>query len=155
MYAGTWFGKIVRFNRKTGRIVWQLRFMDKKEGFAFNTGGGERFYVYDNKLGMVLTSGIILALNIKDGSVVWKKDVSTSMYTLTNLYLHNGRIYVHGWGPNIGCYSAENGDKLWIYTPPSTPGADARTVGAPMIVGDYLLDSNCGGDFYVIKLESQ
>ena len=154
VYAGTWFGKVVRLDRKTGKIIWQLRLMDKSDGTAYNLQG-TRFYVYEKKLETVLTSGIILALNVKDGSVAWEKDVSTKVYALMDLCLHNGKIYVHGWGPNIGCFSAKNGDELWLYTPPSIPGAEARTCGAPMVIGDYLVDANCNGDFYVMKLENQ
>ena len=155
VYCGTWFGKVVRLNRKNGKMIWQRRLIDPRDGSAFDLGGGGKLYVYDNKLEMVLTSGIILALNTSDGSVAWEKDVSSSIYALNDMYLHDGRIYVHGWGPNIGCFSAENGDKLWIYTPPYTPGEEARTVGAPMVIGNYLVDGNCGGDLYVMKLEEQ
>jgi len=154
VYAGTWFGKIVRLDRRTGKIIWQLRLMDKNEGTAYQPGWGGRFYVYNNKLEMVLTSGIILALNVKDGSIAWEKDVVTKVDSLDDLYLSNGKIYVHGWGPTIGCFSAENGDELWLYTPPYTPGAEQRVGGAPMVIGDYLVDANCNGDFYVMKLEN-
>jgi len=72
--------------------------------------------------------------------------------SLDDLYLDNGRIYVHGWGPNIGCFSAEDGKKLWIYAPPDS---DYRVGGTPMVIGDYLLDTTQYGDVYVIKLNEK
>jgi len=150
VYAGTWFGDIIRFDRRTGEKIWEERLMDK-EGAAYQPGWGGRFWVYKDKLLMVLTSSIILALNTKDGSVAWQKDVSI-LCSLDDLYLDNGRIYVHGWGPNIGCFSAEEGKKLWIYAPPDS---SYRVSGTPMVVGDYLLDTTQYGDVYVIKLNEK
>ena len=57
-------------------------------------------------------------------------------------------------GSNDRVLFCRNGDELWLYTPPSIPGAAARTCGAPMVIGDYLVDANCNDDFYIIKLEN-
>jgi len=151
VYAGTWFGDIIRFDKRTGKKIWEERLMDK-EGFAYQPGWGGRFWVYKGKLEMVLTSSIILALNTKDGSVAWQKDGTGVLGALHDLYLDNGRIYVHGLGPNIGCFSAEDGKQLWIYTPPDS---DQRVSGAPIVVGDYLVDTTQNGDVYVIKLNEK
>ena len=151
VYAGTWFGKIIRFDRRTGEKIWEERLMDK-EGMHCEPGWGGRFWVYKDKLLMVLTRGIILALNTKDGSVAWQKDVSITLCALHDLYLDKGRIYVHGYASNIGCFSAEDGKKLWIYAPPDS---DYRVSGTPMVIGDYLVDTTQYGDVYVIKLNEK
>lgn len=151
IYAGTWFGRIIRFDKRTGEKKWDIR-LTHGEGTHYEPGWGGRFWVYKDKLEMVLTSGIILALNTKDGSVAWQTDVAMTLGALFNLCLENGRIYVHGWGYNIGCFSAEDGKQLWIYTPPDS---DQRIGGAPMVVGDYLVDADQVGNVYIIKLHEK
>ncbi|ACR79764.1 PQQ-binding-like beta-propeller repeat protein [Kosmotoga olearia] len=148
VYAATWFGLVVRLKRDTGEVVWKRRyFPDDSSVHPVNWGFGNRLQIYDDKLILMRPAGYIYALNTENGDVVWK---AWTRYSADDVYLdkESGRIYVHNWGPEIRCYSAEDGKLIWMY---EYEGGEGRVGGAPYKVGKYIFDGDTGGNFYILE----
>lgn len=62
-------GRAAAIDKKNGEIIWEIKLSQyHKGGLSFSIG---QLMVEDDKL-FIATSGVLLCLNAKDGSLLWK-----------------------------------------------------------------------------------
>ena len=75
-------GRVAAINRKTGDVVWEVKIKEYIKGsFSYSYG---QISVEDNKI-FLGTSGILLCLSTKDGSLIWKNELKGWGYGFVSL----------------------------------------------------------------------
>jgi len=97
------------FDAASGRRLWEVNFSDSSEKKATLFGGG----VASDGVNIYATNGIgdVAALNINDGSVIWK--VRPAGPLRGSPTLSNGNIYVMTQDNQIYALSARTGSREW------------------------------------------
>jgi len=75
-------GRVAAINKKTGDIVWEVK-LKEYVGSSLTYSFGQ-ISVEDNKI-FVGTTGILLCLSTKDGSLVWKNELKGWGYGFVSL----------------------------------------------------------------------
>ncbi len=104
---------------------WIVR--DIQAGYASPVSDGERIYIVDN-------GGVLLALNVKDGSLAWRKNLGTVQKS--SPVLADGKMYVGTesgkfYVLKVGAAGAEIVDEDEL--PPSSDGEPEHIIASPAV----------------------
>ena len=128
-------GSLVALDLDTGLVNWQHfvampsgrteleRLVDVDGAFAVS---GSLVYA-------VSYQGKAMAVDLYTGDLVWEKALSS----VAGLIAHGGRVFVVDDQSHVWALNARNGEVSWVQTQ-----LQARGLGAPVIVGNYLVVSD-------------
>lgn len=131
-------GLVVAMNRATGAILWQTEFDDAVLG---------RIGYQGRMLVCPVRTGEVTALNIKDGSTLWKTPISGNAPVLGGCAIAGSRVYAVSSDGYLAILDAEDGHVLEkIYLNDQGKPGMGLTLSTPCIVGERILvGSETGG----------
>ncbi len=123
----TYAGSVFCLRKTTGEKLWSTyvsRDSFRNESFyASPSTDGRRLYT-------VARSGKVVALDARDGDIVWTGRVGGLGYTTPAVA--DGKVFVGGFDGRLRAYQATTGRELW-----QTP-VGGRILGAPVVIGDLV-----------------
>ena len=136
-------GEAFCLDAEKGKVIWHKSFM-KGLGFKRTTWGQSGSPLIIDNLVIYNVGGKGIALNKKDGSVVWESGKAPSGYATAVPFMAGGQkcIALFGFKDIIGLVAA-TGKELWRY-----PWKTKHDVNAadPIIVGDMIFVSSGYGE---------
>jgi len=158
VYALGGNGDLSSLNAKTGRIVWAMNVMQKFGGESPNWGVSESPLVIGEKL--LITAGgpgaSIVALNKKDGSLIWKSQSDGAGYS-SGMPLQVGNItqVVFFTQRRALGLDLKDGKLLWEYPRAAN---DVANVATPIVRGNRVFissDYGTGAGMVEIKADGK
>jgi outer membrane protein assembly factor BamB len=147
-------GKLHCIDKKTGKVLWSHDLITEFHGTVRVNGYSCSPIAYKDKIVMMVggPSSSLIAFNIKDGSVIWKKHDfknSTSSPIIINVDGQD-QLVAFMYGEIVGV-DPNSGNLLWSYPHPAEFGLNTST---PVWGPDNLLfmSSGYGGGSRVLKL---
>ena len=138
-------GVLYCFDIKQRRSVWRKKITDENEK-NHNIGGG--FALLNDKVIINSAYGDVIALSIKNGSILWKKNVFSPLRSAPTIYKNN--ILSLTLDNKLIVINSENGDTLWEHE-----GVINNTtiMGSPKVGVDdnIIIVPYSNGDFYALN----
>lgn len=128
-------GYIYSLNKQTGKINWS---------YKTNAPIYADPSVYDNKLFVCSDDNNIYCLSF-DGSLIWKKDLSTTFISSCSFYENN--IIVSGVDGIIHSLDINSGNENWQFKTSGTIN------GSTLVVKDKALISSLDRNFYILNAD--
>lgn len=158
LYALGGNGDLSCLDAKTGRIVWAMNVLTKFGGENTNWGISESPLVIDDKL-LVNAGGpgaSIVALNKKDGSLIWKSQSDKAGYS-SGMPVQMGNttqvvFFTHRRAVGL---DLKDGKLLWEY---ARPANDVANVATPVVRGNRVFissDYGTGAGLIEIKADGK
>src|ERR671914_2110026 len=151
-------GDLSAIDAKTGKLIWQMNVLQKFGGSNITWGISESPLVVGEKL-LVNPGGpgaSVVALNKKDGSLIWKSQSDRAGYSSGIPVEINGKtqvvFFTHSRGLGL---DLETGNLLWEYQKAANDVANAAT---PIVRGNRVFissDYGNGGGLVEIKADGQ
>ncbi|AKB52189.1 cell surface protein [Methanosarcina barkeri str. Wiesmoor] len=133
---------------KTNRIAWVSKDVSDATLSSSPVVAKGKVFVISGGAGMEEeTTGVVqlVALNESTGDTVWHTSIpKTVLGSWASPAYDNGRVFT-ATGHELGCYDAENGEKLWCFN--DTVGAGAVNSG-PAIADGMVIFSDWDGSHY-------
>jgi len=143
------FGKILAADRNglvqardlnDGHLIWKAEL-----GVHFSAGPGLG-------VGTVIlgtSDAEVIALNSENGDLLWKSLVSSEVLSVP--VIAKGIVIVRTTDGEIVALNEKNGGKLWSYEH-NAPALSVRGIGAPVIVGDNVIEGYDNGKLMALRL---
>ena len=143
------FGKILAADRNglvqardlnDGHLIWKAEL-----GVHFSAGPGLG-------VGTVIlgtSDAEVVALNSENGDLLWKSLVSSEVLSVP--VIAKGIVIVRTTDGEIVALNEKNGGKLWSYEH-NAPALSVRGIGAPVIVGDNVIEGYDNGKLMALRL---
>jgi len=125
---------------KTGDLVWEA---ETEVPFSGGPGMGAGTAILGS------SNAEVLALNSIDGKTLWKSTVSSEVLAVP--VVANGIVVVRTTDGSVIALDEKTGAKLWSYEV-SVPALSLRGTGAPIIVGDNVIDGYDNGKLMALRL---
>ena len=158
LYALGGNGDLSCLDAKTGRIVWAMNVLKKFGGENPNWGISESPLVIDDKL-LVNAGGpgaSIVALNKKDGSLIWKSQSDKAGYSSgMPVQIGNTTQVVFFTQQRAVGLDLKDGKLLWEY---ARPANDTANVATPVVRGNRVFissDYGTGAGLVEIKADGK
>jgi len=91
----------------------------------------------------------VVALNSENGDLLWKSLVSSEVLSVP--VIAKGIVIVRTTDGEIVALNEKNGGKLWSYEH-NAPALSVRGIGAPVIVGDNVIEGYDNGKLMALRL---
>lgn len=147
IYSGIGSGKVVAINSKNGLFIWETTYSPPKGVSEIERSNDttsdvvvDEFAVY-----VVSSNGNIAALNKLDGSILWKRALSS----FNGLILHKDLIYVTHNSGAIYCVDKNSQKVLW-----RNSDLLGRDVSKGYVFKDYLIVSDYEGYIHFLSLNN-
>lgn len=159
LYAIDTNGKVTSMNATTGAINWSVNYLEPYE--QRNTPVTAMAYS-QNLLFLSLSQEFALALNVKDGSVAWKKSLTDISRVAPAVY--NGNVYYLCIDNNLQVFDAKTGEKKWahvsIQEEAGLLGGSNITIASgnvvvPFASGELTVLTPAGSPLWVDQIASQ
>lgn len=150
-----------------GKVNWKVDLQEKYGEFGLNWGYASTPLLFENKLIIPVLHGMttndpsyLVALDPKDGKVLWKEDRPTDAVTespdayttpVPLKYKDRTEIIVSG-GDCVTAHDPETGKEIWRcegLNPRNNPYY--RTVASPLVVGEMVFACTKGGPMIALK----
>lgn len=158
LYALGGNGDLSCLDAKTGRIVWAINVLTKFGGENTNWGISESPLVIDEKL-LINAGGpgaSIVALNKKDGSLIWKSQSDKAGYSSgMPVQIGNTMQVVFFTHQRAVGLDLKDGKLLWEY---ARPANDTANVATPVVRGNRVFissDYGTGAGLVEIKADGK
>lgn len=158
LYALGGNGDLSCLDAKTGRIVWAINVLTKFGGENTNWGISESPLVIDDKL-LINAGGpgaSIVALNKKDGSLIWKSQSDKAGYSSAMpVQIGNTTQVVFFTHHRAVGLDLKDGKLLWEY---ARPANDTANVATPVVRGNRVFissDYGTGAGLVEIKADGK
>ena len=158
LYALGGNGDLSSLDAKTGRIIWTINVLTKFGGENTNWGISESPLVIDDKL-LINAGGpgaSIVALNKKDGSLIWKSQSDKAGYSSAMpLVIGNTTQVVFFTHQRAVGLDLKDGKLLWEY---ARPANDVANVATPVVRGNRIFissDYGTGAGLVEIKADGK
>jgi outer membrane protein assembly factor BamB len=132
----------------TGKPFWQVDLKpDNQHGNAF--GGGPCFW--NGKLYVSTGYAEVVALEPADGSVIWRKGVSSPVHSAPTVA--DNRIFVVTVDNELVALSANDGSRLWSHNGiPETAGLLGSA--SPAVEGEIVVVAYNSGELFALRVEN-
>ncbi len=147
IFAADRDGLVQARDLSTGKLAWEVEIEDEKENALHFSGGP----------GLGLTSVIlgtndaeIIALNIENGSTLWKTSVSSEVLSVP--VVANGIVILRTTDGSVIALNEKTGQKIWSYEH-NVPALTVRGTGAPLIIEDTLIEGYDNGKLMALRLD--
>jgi outer membrane protein assembly factor BamB len=147
IFAADRDGLVQARDLSTGKLAWEVEIEDEKENAIHFSGGP----------GLGLTSVIlgtndaeIIALNIENGSTLWKTSVSSEVLSVP--VVANGIVILRTTDGSVIALNEKTGQKIWSYEH-NVPALTVRGTGAPLIIEDTLIEGYDNGKLMALRLD--
>ena len=136
-------GEVAAFSEASGDRLWRISLSPETESGEEGFGGG--LAADGGKLMVVTGFGTVVALNIENGEVVWKKTVGAPIRTSPTAA--KGKLFFVTTDSRLYCLSVADGEEIWTYRglPGNTslisnvsPAVSGDTVVVPFTSGDVI-----------------
>lgn len=158
LYALGGNGDLSSLDAKTGRIIWTINALTKFGGENINWGISESPLVIDDKL-LINAGGpgaSIVALNKKDGSLIWKSQSDKAGYSSAMpIVIGNTTQVVFFTHQRAVGLDLKDGRLLWEY---ARPANDVANVATPVVRGNRIFissDYGTGAGLVEIKADGK
>lgn len=131
-------GELFCLDAGSGEVVWKLD-MQKPEGFGYSKPDwGFTGAPLVNGDQLLLNVGVAgMALNKKDGSILWRSKDAEAGYSTPYVFEKNGTEYAIVTNEkNYVCVETENGNVVWSHKWMTRYGVNAAD---PVVSGDFIL----------------
>lgn len=162
LYVADRHGKVVAFNPKDGKRVWQRNFSEyEKKGFFFfisrlwqkrisaKIGGG--LGVAYEKVFFGTENGDVYALDAKTGETIWHKTVKGEV--LAEPAIDEGIVAFNTGAGTLFALDAETGEQRWTYES-EVPPLSLRGVSAPVAASGGIITGTASGRLAVVIADS-
>jgi len=136
-------GEVAAFSEAGGDRLWRISLSPENESGEEGFGGG--LAADGGKLMVATGFGTVVALNIENGEVVWKKSVGVPIRTSPTAA--KGKLFFVTTDSRLYCISVADGEEIWTYRglPGNTslisnvsPAVSGDTVVVPFTSGDVI-----------------
>ena len=135
-------GLVTVFDKKAFKILWQK---DLKLQFPSAIGGDQTLFLIGTR------SGELIALNPKDGEIIWRVAVSSEV--LAKPVISKGIVIIKTVDGQISALKSTTGQQLWIYKR-DVPALSVRGNSVPVVIDDKIITGLDNGKLVIIDLES-
>ncbi|MCH1919029.1 outer membrane protein assembly factor BamB [Shewanella sp. A3A] len=144
-------GKVTAFDEKTGDEVWSVDFDDLFDDSALKQTQGARLAggltAAQNKLFVGDESGLLVALNVDDGSVVWHAQASGEL--LSRAVAAEDIVAINSGKGTLDAFNIDTGAKLWSYES-NMPSLTLRGTSTPAYAEGGLFVGTADGKVAVV-----
>ncbi len=148
IYAMDGGSQVGAYDAATGNRIWQIDVTaSNEEGSSF--GGGVAWW----KNRLFVTSGYarVLALDPKNGKVIWKSDVGSPVRSAPTVA--DGRVYAVTVDNELVVLSADDGSRLWSHH--GVPETAALVGGdSPAVAGEVVVVGYSSGELDALTVEN-
>lgn len=131
----------------TGNLLWEVHVEDGKENEVEFSGGP----------GLGVTAAIlgtkdaeVIALNVENGSVMWKTPVSSEVLSVP--VVADGKVIIRTTDGEVISLDEKTGQKVWSYEH-NVPALTVRGIGAPLVIEDTLIEGYDNGKLMAFRME--
>jgi outer membrane protein assembly factor BamB len=142
IFAADREGVVQARNAATGSLLWEV---DTDLHFAGGPGLGAGTVVLGT------SDAEVIALNSENGAVLWKSAVASEVLSVP--VIANGIVVVRTTDGAVIAFNEKTGAKLWHYEI-GVPALSLRGTGAPIVVGENLIDGYDNGKLIALQLSN-
>ncbi|MGE4313244.1 MAG: PQQ-binding-like beta-propeller repeat protein [Pseudobdellovibrionaceae bacterium] len=136
------------FSIKNGKELWSKSFRPKEEDEAVITGG---LAYSSGKLYVTTGYNNVLALNPKDGKLIWKVDLESPSRAAPTVL--NDRVFVVTVDNKLLTLNASDGKQLWDYQG-LTEQAGLIGMASPAANNEIVVPVFSSGELYALRVEN-
>ncbi|WP_417762131.1 outer membrane protein assembly factor BamB [Shewanella sp.] len=144
-------GVVTAFDEKTGDEIWSVDFEDLFDDSALKQTLGARLAggltAAQNKLFVGGESGLLVALNVEDGSVAWHAQASGEL--LSRPVAAEDIVAVNSGKGTLDAFNIDTGEKLWSYES-NMPSLTLRGTSTPAYAEGGLFVGTADGKVVVV-----
>ncbi|WP_455709795.1 outer membrane protein assembly factor BamB family protein [Methanosarcina mazei] len=133
---------------KTNRTEWVSEDIDAISSSSPVIAGGKVFVVCGPGSMSGNTGDIsqLVALDEYSGDIVWKVSIPDAVYGSWASPAYDDGMVFTATGPELGCYNAKTGEKLWSFD--DTHGSKGVVGSGPAIADDKVIFNDWDGGYY-------
>lgn len=131
----------------TGSLAWEVSIEDEHENDVHFSGGPG---VGAASVILGTNNAEVIALNIDNGSQLWKISVSSEVLSVP--VVANGIVILRTTDGSVVALKEKTGEKIWSYEH-NVPALTVRGTGAPLIIEDTLIEGYDNGKLMALRLE--
>ncbi|MFP6762920.1 MAG: PQQ-binding-like beta-propeller repeat protein, partial [Planctomycetaceae bacterium] len=146
VYAGTFGGELICFERQTGKRVWTYFSAARKKPGDFIPGFQSSPSVHSSTILIGDEDGILHAVDRKTGLAKWK--LTTNAEIIASAAVIGDRAIVGSYDYTLYCVDIESGKTVWKFDT-----AD-RINGSPAIAGNLTFVTGCDQHLRAINIET-
>jgi len=146
VYAGTFGGELICFERQTGKRVWTYYSAARKKPGDFIPGFQSSPSVHSSTILIGDEDGILHAVDRKTGKEKWK--LTTNAEIIASAAIIGDRAIVGSYDYTLYCVDIETGKVVWKFDT-----AD-RINGSPAIAGKITFVTGCDQHLRAINIET-
>lgn len=150
-------GEVTAFDQKTGDEIWSVNFNELFEDSALKQTQGARIagglIAAQNKLFVGDESGLLVALNVDDGKVIWHTQASGEQ--LSTAAVAEDLVVVNSGKGTLDAFNVDTGEKQWSYDS-NMPSLTLRGTSSPAYAeGGIFVGTADGKVVVIIKANGQ
>jgi outer membrane protein assembly factor BamB len=146
IYAADRDGLVQARNLSTGALVWEVEIEnDAGDETHFSSGPG----VSAQSVILGSDDGEVIALNSETGAVIWKSKVSSEVMAVP--VIAESQVIIRTTDGVVIALNEKTGQKSWNYEH-TVPALTVRGTGAPLILGDTLIEGYDNGKLLALQL---
>lgn len=154
VYAASREGIVTAFDSKSGDELWSVDLRNEADGFfedrqSQRVSGG--ITVAFNKLYLGTEHGEVFALNMSDGSIVWRKKVKGEVITPPGA--GDGLIVVNTGAGYLIALHPDDGEQRWEYEQ-EVPPLTLRGISSPIVASGGVIFGSANGKLNVVVAQS-
>lgn len=131
---------VLCLNAETGEKLWGYRMASGSAAYASATSDGKRVFT-------ATLNGDLVALNLADGTEVWKSRMPEIAYDCSPVY-SRGQVICNMLTGGLGGYDAETGKELWVYKT-----GQGLNFAWPTVAGATVYQPSMDGTLTALALE--
>jgi outer membrane protein assembly factor BamB len=147
IFAADRDGLVQARDLSTGALAWEVEIEDENED-EVHFSGGPGLGISSVILGT--NNGEIIALNIDNGTTLWKTSVSSEVLSVP--VVANNIVILRTTDGSVIALNEKTGQKIWSYEH-NVPALTVRGTGAPLIIEDTLIEGYDNGKLMALRLE--
>ena len=133
---------------KTNRTEWVTEDIDAISSSSPVIVGGKVFVICGSSGMEGSTEDVpqLVALNEFTGDILWNVSIPKAVYGSWASPAYDDGMVFTATGPELGCYDAETGEKIWCFN--DTVGTQGAVNGGPAIADGLVVFSDWDGSYY-------
>ena len=140
-------GEVAAFSESSGERLWRISLSPENESGEEGFGGG--LAADGGKLLVTTGFGTVVALNLENGEVVWKKSVGVPIRTSPTAA--KGKLFFVTTDSRLYCLSVADGAEIWTFR--GLPGSASLISNvSPAVSGDTVVVPFTSGDVIAYKI---
>jgi outer membrane protein assembly factor BamB len=140
-------GEVAAFSEASGDRLWRISLSPENESGEEGFGGG--LAADGGKIVVATGFGTVVALNVENGEVVWKKTIGVPIRTSPTAA--KGKMFFVATDSRLYCLSVADGAEIWTYR--GLPGSASLISNvSPAVSGDTVVVPFTSGDVIAYRI---